>query len=89
MKPKKALNDLKKVIYDLTNPLYFELLKEQFETLGSLIEKQNEKLVNTTKEHKLYNCPTCDKGVKIMESYCWHCGQKLYFEKPIRNEEEY
>ena len=81
MTTQDALNDLKRAIYELTNPLYLERFKDQFSTLQALIDKQIPKTVYLVGEHKLYNCPTCDKGVKSMESYCWHCGQTLFFEK--------
>jgi len=89
MKPIDALNDLKRAIYELTNPLYLERFKDQFGTLQGLIDKEIPKTVYQTKEYKLHNCPSCEKGVKSMESYCWHCGQKLYWENTYTLEEAY
>ena len=81
MTTQDALNDLKRTIYELTSPMYLERFKDQFDTLQALIDKQIPKTVYLVGEHQLYNCPTCERGVKAVENYCWHCGQKLFFEK--------
>lgn len=83
MKPIDALNDLKRAIYDLTSPMFLERFKDQFDAIKSVIERDTPKIAYIHKygDTELSNCPSCDKGIKTMENYCWHCGQKLYWEK--------
>jgi hypothetical protein len=81
MRPIDALNDLKRVIFDLTNPMFFEMYKDQFDTLKALVDKDTAVMLEggtTTGHGSVFgNCPSCKRGVKDMEDYCWHCGQKL------------
>lgn len=80
MTSKEALENIKDN-YPLVHPTNYKLIKESYDTLEKLVERDTPKKPikrkgNYTEKH-YYDCPKCEFEKSFFGKFCSECGQRL------------